>query len=104
MITYYVFLDEIQFVKDVPNPYLEENTIGFVDAILGLMKIKNVDLYVTGSNSEMLSNQILTKFRGKGDQIHVILFHIKNFTNLIKEIKLELGMNTLHTGECLLLH
>lgn len=39
MITYYVFLDEIQFVKDVPNPYLEGNTIGFVDAILGLMKI-----------------------------------------------------------------
>lgn len=79
MITYYVFLDEIQFVKDVPNPYLEENTIGFVDAILGLMKIKNVDLYVTGSNSEMLSNQILTKFRGKGDQIHVYPLSYKEF-------------------------
>lgn len=77
--TNYVFIDEIQFVKDVPNPYLEGSTIGFVDAILGLMKIKNVDLYVTGSNSEMLSNQILTKFRGKGDQVHVYPLSYKEF-------------------------
>ena len=51
----YIFIDEIQFVKDVNNPYLKGSVVGFTDVILGLMKIKNVDIYVTGSNSEMLS-------------------------------------------------
>ena len=70
---YYVFLDEIQKVVDIPNPYLPgtEEKIGFVDVLLGLMKIKNVDLYVTGSNSRMLSTDILTEFRGRGDEVRV---------------------------------
>ena len=70
---YYVFLDEIQKVATIPNPYLPGNdeTVGFVDVLLGLMKIKNVDLYVTGSNSKMLSSDILTEFRGRGDEIRV---------------------------------
>ena len=70
---YYVFLDEIQKVADIPNPYLPgtDETVGFVDVLLGLMKLKNVDLYVTGSNSRMLSTDILTEFRGRGDEIRV---------------------------------
>lgn len=70
---YYVFLDEIQKVANIRNPYIEDSneTIGFVDTLLGLMKIKNVDLYVTGSNSKMLSSDILTEFRGRGDEIRV---------------------------------
>ena len=70
---YYVFLDEIQKVATIPNPYLpnSDETVGFVDVLLGLMKIKNVDLYVTGSNSKMLSSDILTEFRGRGDEIKV---------------------------------
>lgn len=70
---YYVFLDEIQKVATIPNPYLPDSdeTVGFVDVLLGLMKIKNVDLYVTGSNSKMLSSDILTEFRGRGDEIKV---------------------------------
>ena len=70
---YYVFLDEIQKVANIPNPYLPgtNETIGFVDVLLGLMKLKNVDLYVTGSNSRMLSSDILTEFRGRGDEIRV---------------------------------
>lgn len=71
--TYYIFLDEIQKVASIPNPYLPagDEKIGFVDTLLGLMKIKNVDLYVTGSNSKMLSSDILTEFRGRGDEILV---------------------------------
>ena len=70
---YYVFIDEIQLVEDIKNPYLDNTnaTIGFVDVLLGLMKIKNVDIYVTGSNSRMLSSNILTEFRGRGDEIRV---------------------------------
>ncbi len=77
----YVFLDEIQFVKDIQNPYLDDKDarIGFIDVILGLMKLKNVDLYVTGSNSHMLSSDILTEFRGRGDEIHVLPLSYKEF-------------------------
>ncbi len=71
--TYYIFLDEIQKVKTIKNPYLddENETVGFVDVLLGLMKKKNADVYVTGSNSKMLSSDILTEFRGRGDEIRV---------------------------------
>lgn len=70
---YYIFLDEIQKVKTIKNPYLdgEDDTVGFVDVLLGLMKKKNADVYVTGSNSKMLSSDILTEFRGRGDEVHV---------------------------------
>lgn len=71
--TYYVFLDEIQKVVTIQNPYVEgvEDKIGFVDVVLGLMKHENIDVYVTGSNSKMLSSDILTEFRGRGDEIRV---------------------------------
>ncbi len=71
--TYYIFLDEIQKVKEIKNPYLDDKDekVGFVDVLLGLMKKKNADVYVTGSNSRMLSSDILTEFRGRGDEIHV---------------------------------
>lgn len=70
---YYVFLDEIQKVAQIQNPYVKDadSPIGFVDVVLGLMKIKNVDLYITGSNSRMLSSDILTEFRDRGDEVRV---------------------------------
>ena len=71
--TYYVFLDEIQKVVTIQNPYIQgaEDKIGFVDVVLGLMKHDNIDVYVTGSNSKMLSKDILTQFRGRSDEIRV---------------------------------
>lgn len=68
---YYVFLDEIQFVSAVPNPYVDapDAKLTFIDVVLGLMKIPNVDVYVTGSNSKMLSSDILTQFRDRADEI-----------------------------------
>lgn len=70
---YYVFIDEIQKSSAVVNPFLDElgEKITFVDTILGLQKLRNVDVYVTGSNSKMLSSDILTAFRGRGDEIRV---------------------------------
>ena len=70
---YYVFIDEIQFCSEVDNPYLPDSDekITFVDTILGLMKNKNVDIYITGSNSKLLSSDVLTQFRDRGDEIHV---------------------------------
>ena len=77
----YVFLDEIQFVRNIQNPYLDDKDarIGFIDVILGLMRLRNIDLYVTGSNSHMLSSDILTQFRGRGDEVHVLPLSYKEF-------------------------
>ena len=78
---YYVILDEIQKVEEIQNPYIQgvESKIGFVDVLLGLMKLKNVDLYVTGSNSKFLSSDILTEFRGRGDEIRVYPLSFSEF-------------------------
>lgn len=56
---YYLFLDEIQFAGD------------FSDLVNGLTHIRNLDVYITGSNSKFLSSDILTEFRGRGDEIRV---------------------------------
>lgn len=70
---YYVMIDEIQFVSEIQNPYVDdpEAKLGFIDVVLGLMKIRNADIYVTASNSQMLSSDILTQFRDRGDEIRV---------------------------------
>ena len=70
---YYVFIDEIQFVSQIQNPYVDDPKakLGFIDVVLGLMQIPNADIYVTGSNSNMLSSDILTQFRDRGDEIRV---------------------------------
>ena len=56
---YYVIIDEIQLLDD------------FVDVLNGFLHIRNIDLYVTGSNAKFLSSDIVTEFRGRGVQIHV---------------------------------
>lgn len=78
---YYILLDEIQFVAQVKNPYLDdpENKISFVDVILGIMKLPNTDIYITGSNSKMLSSDILTQFRDRGDEIRVFPLSFAEF-------------------------
>ena len=78
---FYVFIDEIQLVSEVKNPYVDnqEAKISFVDVVLGLLKIKNVDVYVTGSNSKMLSSDVLTQFRDRGDEIRVFPLSFAEF-------------------------
>ena len=56
---YYILLDEIQEVKD------------FESVLIGFMHINNVEIYVTGSNSKFLSSDIVTEFRGRGDEVRV---------------------------------
>ena len=70
---YYIFIDEIQFVAEIQNPYVDnpDARISFIDVVLGFMQMKNADVYVTGSNSRMLSSDILTQFRDRGDEIRV---------------------------------
>ena len=64
---YYIFLDEIQ--------YLDR----FEEVLNSLLHIKNVDVYVTGSNSKLLSKDVITEFRGRGDEIRVYPLSFKEF-------------------------
>lgn len=64
---YYLLLDEIQLLDN------------FVFALNGLLNHDNFDIYVTGSNSKMLSKDVITEFRGRGDQIHVYPLSFKEY-------------------------
>lgn len=78
---YYVFIDEIQMCGAVSNPYMPDSAeaVTFIDAVLGLIKIHNADIYVTGSNSKMLSREVLTQFRDRGDEIRVFPLSFAEF-------------------------
>lgn len=69
---YYLFIDEIEMADEVENPYNPAGKkITFYDALNDLNALSNLDIYVTGSNSKMLSSDILTQFRGRSDEIRV---------------------------------
>lgn len=68
----YVLIDEIQMVPAIDNPYVKDGgKINFYDTLNSLMGLRCLDIYVTGSNSKMLSTDILTEFRGRGDEIRI---------------------------------
>ncbi|MBR1390985.1 MAG: ATP-binding protein [Lachnospiraceae bacterium] len=69
---FYLFVDEIQMSDEVVNPYNPDGKkITFYDALNDLTILSNLDIYVTGSNSKMLSSDILTEFRGRSNEIRV---------------------------------
>ena len=69
---YYLFVDEIQMSDEVPNPYNPGGKpITFYDTLNDLRSLPNLDVYVTGSNSKMLSKDILSEFRGRSDEIRM---------------------------------
>ena len=87
---YYIFIDEIQLSDSVKNPHIDsqEKNITFVDVLLGLIKKSNLDIYVTGSNSKMLSSDILTQFRDRGDEIHITPLSFSEVYNLYENKEL----------------
>lgn len=91
----YVMIDEIQHVYKIKNPNLtngdhikakddDEDAISFVNVILGLSKKKNLDVYVSGSNSKMLSSDIATELRNKETDIKVEPLSFKEFLDATK--------------------
>jgi uncharacterized protein len=68
---YYVFIDEVQLSYSVPDPDNAGKEITIYELLNELKGYKNLDVYVTGSNSKMLSKDIRTEFRGRASQIHV---------------------------------
>lgn len=78
---YFVLLDEIQKCGSVPNPYLSDGErITFVDTLNELLHLPNVEIFVTGSNSKMLSTDILTSFRGRDWQIHMYPLSLQEYS------------------------
>ena len=76
---FYLFIDEIQFCYSVPDPDNDGFEITVYDMLNELKDYKNLDVYVTGSNSKMLSKDISTEFRGRSSQIHVFPLSFAEF-------------------------
>ena len=66
---YYILLDEVQMLND------------FEEVLNSLLHLPNADTYVTGSNSKFLSKDVITEFRGRGDEIHIYPLTFKEFTS-----------------------
>ena len=68
---YYVLLDEIQYVITQEELKNKDTYVRLYGVLNGLMRRRNIDVYVTGSNSKLLSTDVMTEFRGRGDRIHI---------------------------------
>ena len=68
---YYLFIDEIQYAISPEELKRRDKPIRLYSVLNGLMRLGNVDIYVTGSNSKMLSTDILTEFRGRSDKVEL---------------------------------
>lgn len=69
---YYILLDEVQHVDD------------FEDVLNSYLKIENADVYVTGSNSKFLSKDVITEFRGRGDEIKIAPLSFREFISVFQ--------------------
>lgn len=74
---HYILLDEIQLVEE------------FEDVLNSYLKMPNVDVYVTGSNSRFLSTDVITEFRGRGDEIRIAPLNFSEFMSIQKDISPE---------------
>ncbi len=72
---HYVLLDEVQLLQD------------FESVLNSLIRMKNVDVYVTGSNAKFLSKDIITEFRGRGDEIHMYPLSFSEFMSVYSGTK-----------------
>lgn len=82
---YYLFIDEVQLSDTIKIPYNPEGKeITFYDMLNDLRGISNLDIYVTGSNSKMLSKDILTEFRGRSDEIRVHPLSFKEYYSAVQ--------------------
>lgn len=67
--TYYIILDEVQLLDE------------FEDVLNSFLHIRNADIYVTGSNSKFLSSDLITEFRGRGDEIRIYTLSFREFVS-----------------------
>ena len=78
----YIFINEVQYAisnKELKN--LDE--VKLYNVLNGLLRLRNVDIYVTGSNSKLLTKDVLTAFRGRGDEVRVYPLSFKEYYNFV---------------------
>ena len=76
---YYIFIDEAQYAITKEEMKNSDKPIRLYGVLNALLRRKNVDVYITGSNSKMLSSDVLTQFRDRGDEIRVYPFSFAEF-------------------------
>lgn len=79
---YYILIDEVQYA--ISKEELKNKAeIKLYNVLNGLMRLNNVDIYVTGSNSKMLTKDVLTAFRGRSDEIKVYPLSFKEYYDFV---------------------
>ena len=82
---YYLLIDEVQYMSE------------FEDVLNSFLHIRNLDTYVTGSNSKFLSTDIITEFRGRGDEIHVRPLSFAEYCSVYPDLAWDDAWNAYHT-------
>jgi len=82
---YYLIIDEVQYMPE------------FEDVLNSLLHVQNLDVYVTGSNSKFLSTDIITEFRGRGDEIRVRPLSFAEYCSVYPDMAWDDAWNTYHT-------
>ncbi len=85
---HYIFIDEVQYAiskEELENP---EN-VRLYNVLNGIMRMRNTDIYVTGSNSKLLTEDVMTAFRGRGDQVHIMPLSFKEYYDFVGGDKTE---------------
>ena len=79
---YYVLIDEVQYAISKKELKSSEE-IKLYNVLNGLLRFRNVDIYVTGSNSKMLTKDVLTAFRGRSDEVKVHPLSFKEYYDFV---------------------
>lgn len=82
---YYVLLDEIQFAISKDELKNQDEPIRLYSVLNGLLHLKNIDVYVTGSNSKLLSKDVSTEFRGRGDVVNIYPLSFSEYLDASKQ-------------------
>ncbi len=85
---YYILIDEVQYAITKEELKKHED-IKLYDVLNGLMRMRNVDIYVTGSNSKMLTKDVLTAFRGRSDEVRINPLSFREYYSFLGGDKVE---------------
>ncbi len=80
--TYYILIDEVQYAIS-REEFKDPEDVKLYDVLNGLMRLSNVDIYVTGSNARLLTKDVMTAFRGRGDQVRVYPLSFKEYFDVV---------------------
>ena len=86
---YYVLIDEIQFAISKEELRQKDQPVRLYSVLNGFLRLKNIDVYVTGSNSKMLSKDISTEFRGRSDEVKVYPLSFREFYEACGQDKMD---------------